>query len=64
LRHDDVTVQAPTALPPQGATLEQDDPPPAPPPPALPPAPDDPPEPELHAHATRQNPIAILETAD
>lgn len=40
-RHDDVTFQVPTTLPPQGGvTLEQDVPPPAP----LPPEPETPPE--------------------
>jgi hypothetical protein len=37
-RHDDETVHVPTALPPQGTTLEQDCP--APPLPELPPVPD------------------------
>ena len=51
-RHDDVTVQVPTTLPPQGVTLEQDAPPPLPPGPVAPAAasPTDPPGPEVHPY--------------
>ena len=69
-RQDDVTVQVPTTLPPQGVTLGQDDPP-APPlpspsrpsPPALPPAPGDPPEPELHPSQNIPSAIANASAA-
>jgi hypothetical protein len=51
-RHDDITVQAPTMLPPQAVTLEQAGPPAAPVPelppvPTIPPVPEVPPAPEL-----------------
>lgn len=62
VKHDDVTVQVPTTLPPQGAPFEHD--PPAPPPPEVPPVPGEPPEPALHALAINPNAAAVARTAD
>jgi hypothetical protein len=68
VRHDDITVQVPTTLPPQGDTFEQDGPlPPAPvvPPLELPPAPDWLPGLlEAHAPPIIMSAVATNRTAD
>jgi len=67
VKHDDVTVQVPTALPPQGDTSGQDFAPPVPllelPPAPFPPVPD---EFELMVHAPEiiPNNIAVARAAD
>jgi hypothetical protein len=61
-RHDDVTVQVPTTMPPQGVTLGQD--PPAPPLPDFAPVPDEPPRLELHPPRITPKAIAIARAAD
>src|SRR4029079_17213803 len=67
-RHDDITVQVPTTLPPQTATLVQVPPPVELPPvpllPELPPVPDEEPELALHAADTMPSATAMATTAD
>src|SRR3954469_3810535 len=63
-RHDEVTVHAPTTLPPHAVTLEQAPAPPPAPLPVLPPVPDALPELELHAAPISPHAITIARTAD
>jgi hypothetical protein len=66
VRHEDITVQVPTTLPPQGDTLEQDPVPAAPPAPlpGFPPAPDGLLDPELQAPEIIPNATAVARNAD